>query len=115
MMKNIQTGKGGKHEDLFSTRKLLNHSWLVPDREKLGDKTNKNAQQHIIRPFEESMNALVQIGMLSEWKYTQTGAQRCPEYQEFIAASISVSWNCYPKTRKNMHENSDPKKSRFRP
>ena len=114
MMKNIQTGKGGKHEDSFSVMKLLNHSWLFPNRESRVDLI-RYSKQRIIIPFEESMDALVQIGMLSGWKYTQTGAQRCPEYSEFIAASISVSWNCYPKIRKNMHENSDPKKSRFRP
>jgi len=115
IQKNIQTGLNGKHEDIFSVRKLLNHSGIVLDREQLGDTTNRNAQQHIIRPLEESLNMLVQIGMLSGWNYTQTGIMHCSDYCEFATASISVSWKCYPKIRKNMHENTDPKKSQYRP
>ena len=94
---------GKKNEDIIAVTTLLEAAQnVMPSYEEVY-KDNRDYKGRIINPFERDMDALIEIGMLSEWTYCHRNNVPLADselenldYETFKTLNVKVQWTEYP-------------------
>lgn len=100
---------GKKNEDIIAVMTLLEAAQnVLPTYEEVFN-DNRDYNKRIIDPFERDMDALTEIGMLSEWIYCHknefplTDAElENLDYETFKSLNVKVTWTEYPDQTKRL-------------
>lgn len=88
---------GDKNESTISVKTLVKASPTFPTYESIGEKLR--VSQQIIEPFERDMDAAAAAGGKFHWHYLGINADDSPAtYDEFINATVFITWKEYPPT-----------------
>ena len=103
MHKHINIGK--PNENIISVKTLLDESGL-PSYENVMQNKHKQVDIYIIRPFENNLEHLKELGILS-WEYCHSSKQPLTQdeldnfnYNVFIGLKIKLTWYYYPDQKK---------------
>ena len=106
--------------DTISVKALLDNMPGIPSYEEVAT-SDRDYNRRIIKPFEDSLDALVDAGIFTEWHYCHTNDTPLTDselqelnYDIFITLNIRIIWQNYPtlpeRTKpkpKKSHKKSD--------